>query len=180
MYSPFLVLPYQRSEGQWYTFEAVLTHTLSGPPPGAAAADGPFVCVDRGCVEAGEPGAGAAAPPAAELLPPVVDPLEVPPEAPLEVAPPEVVPWLAPLVAALSIPPCPLHAPRPPWGEVVPSLQVTGVLVSAPLTAGMASSAAQINSPQTWETQSRILMSCTFLVIISGQTSPAQKTLREP
>jgi hypothetical protein len=31
-------------------------------------------------------------------------------------------------VAALSIPPWPLQAPRPPFGDVLPSLQVTGVL----------------------------------------------------
>lgn len=182
MYSPCLVLPYQRSEGQWYTFDAVFTHTLSGPPPGAAAAEGPCVWVDGGCVDADEPGVGAAAPPAAELLAfPVelLDPLLVV-LAPFELEAP--VPWFAALVAALSIPPCPLHAPRPPWGEVVPSLQVTGVLASAaPLTPGIASNAAQINTPQAWETQSRILMSCTFLVIISGsKTHPRKKRCASP
>jgi hypothetical protein len=30
MYSPFLVLPYHREPGQWYTLVAVLTHTFSG------------------------------------------------------------------------------------------------------------------------------------------------------
>jgi hypothetical protein len=32
----------------------------------------------------------------------------------------------APVPADLLMPPWPLQAPRPPWGEVVPSLQVTG------------------------------------------------------
>jgi hypothetical protein len=184
MYSPCLVLPYQRSDGQWYTFEAVFTHTLSGPPPGATVAEGPCVWVDGGCVDAGEPGAGVAAPPAAELLAFPVELLEPLPAVlePFELEAPVPVPWLAALVAALSIPPCRLHAPRPPWGEVVPSLQVTGVLASAALLIpGIASNAAQINTPQAWETQSRILMSCTFLMIISGfKNSPAQKALREP
>jgi hypothetical protein len=35
----------------------------------------------------------------------------------------------APAEADLLMPPCPLQAPRPPCGEVVPSLQVTGPLV---------------------------------------------------
>jgi hypothetical protein len=46
-------------------------------------------------------------------------------------APPVEPPPAAAAVAALSIPPCPLQDPRPPCGEVVPSLQVTGLLVSA-------------------------------------------------
>ena len=33
-----------------------------------------------------------------------------------------------PLEAALFTPPWPLQAPRPPWGEVVPSLQTTAPL----------------------------------------------------
>src|SRR5450631_4526211 len=36
MYSPFLVLPYHLSPGQWYTLELLLTHTCPGPPPAAA------------------------------------------------------------------------------------------------------------------------------------------------
>jgi hypothetical protein len=53
--------------------------------------------------------------------------------------------------ADLLMPPCPLQAPRPPCGEVVPSLQVTGVLdVScAKETTGAASSAAASIAPQT-------------------------------
>jgi hypothetical protein len=46
------------------------------------------------------------------------------------------------------IPPCPLHAPRPPWGEVVPSLQTTGpededeeAAAAEPLAAAGASAA---------------------------------------
>jgi len=35
----------------------------------------------------------------------------------------------APAEADLLMPPCPLQAPRPPCGEVVPSLQTTGVEV---------------------------------------------------
>jgi hypothetical protein len=35
----------------------------------------------------------------------------------------------APAEADLSTPPCPLQAPRPPCGELVPSLQVTGPLL---------------------------------------------------
>lgn len=76
-------------------------------------AAGPFgvvVWVDGGWVEVLEPGGGAAAPPAAEPEDPEV-PLE-------ELAPLELVgaPGLlfAAAVAALSIPPWPLHAPRPP------------------------------------------------------------------
>jgi hypothetical protein len=54
---------------------------------------------------------------------------------------------LLPAEADLSIPPWPLQAPRPPCGDVVPSLQVTGllagVLVScASATPGAASAAA--------------------------------------
>jgi hypothetical protein len=56
-------------------------------------------------------------------------------------------------VAALSMPPWPLHAPRPPWAAVLPSLQVTGVLavlellesvLCATVSAGTASSAPAI------------------------------------
>ena len=90
--------------------------------------------------------------PRVRLLPPelpdVLEPLVLPPDAPL----------FAAAVAALSIPPCPLQAPRPPWGEVEPSLQVTGVLVSATLGPGNASSAAHTNTAQAQETQSRILI----------------------
>ena len=65
------------------------------------------VCVDGGWVDVLAPGAGAAAPPAAEPEEPEVllDGLEL-------VAAPE--PLLAAAVAALSMPPWPLHAPRPP------------------------------------------------------------------
>ena len=31
MYSPFFVLPYQRSPCRWYTFESLFTHTRSLP-----------------------------------------------------------------------------------------------------------------------------------------------------
>ena len=46
--------------------------------------------------------------------------------------------------ADLFTPPWPLQAPRPPWGEVVPSLQTTGPLdvPCADETIGTASSAA--------------------------------------
>jgi hypothetical protein len=58
---------------------------------------------------------------------------------------------LAPADADLSIPPCPEQAPRPPWGEVVPSLQVTEPLVAlevcAEETTGPASSAAANIAP---------------------------------
>ena len=94
-----------------------MTHTLSGPPPAAGAwlGEGACVWVDGGWVDAEDPGAGvAAAPPAAEpldapALPDVLAPadgleaLEAPVELPFAAA-----------VAALSIPPCPLQAPRPP------------------------------------------------------------------
>jgi hypothetical protein len=67
--------------------------------------------------------------------------------APAAAAPPE-----AAFVAALSMPPWPLQAPRPPCGELVPSLQVTGVVVSAAaLTPGSANSAAAANAPYTSE-----------------------------
>jgi hypothetical protein len=53
--------------------------------------------------------------------------------------------------ADLLMPPCPLQAPRPPCGDVVPSIQVTGALeVScAQLITGAASSAAVSIAPQT-------------------------------
>ncbi len=58
---------------------------------------------------------------------------------------------LAPADADLSIPPWPEQAPRPPWGEVVPSLQVTVPLVALEVCAeeitGPASSAAANIAP---------------------------------
>jgi hypothetical protein len=41
--------------------EAVFTHTIPGPPPGAGAwlAEGERVCVDGGWVDEAVPGAGA-------------------------------------------------------------------------------------------------------------------------
>jgi hypothetical protein len=104
-------------------------------------------------VDAAVPGAGAAAPPPELLEPP--EELDPPGDAaPLVEAPPDAdaPPLLAAAVAALSIPPCPLQEPRPPCGEVVPSLQVTGVLVSAALTPGNASRAVHTNTPQAQET----------------------------
>jgi hypothetical protein len=57
--------------------------------------------------------------------------------------------------ADLSMPPWPLQAPRPPCGEVVPSLHLTGVLVAgvvpgacAGSLAGAAPSAAAHSAPQ--------------------------------
>jgi len=90
---------------------------------------------------AGAAGAGAGAGAAAGAAAPV-DELAVEPRV-------EAPPLLeaAAAVAFLSIPPCPLHAPRPPWGEVVPSLQVTGLVASAELTTGSANSAALANAP---------------------------------
>jgi hypothetical protein len=132
-----------------------LTHTIPGPPPGAGAwlagdAFGVAVCVAGGCVDEVDAGAGAAG--AAEP----VEVLELAPPAPLELLlaapPPLAVPPAAAAVAALSIPPCPLQAPRPPCGDVEPSLQVTGLLVSAKAFApGSPSSAAAANVPQTKE-----------------------------
>lgn len=39
MYSPALVLPYQRVPGQWYTLLAVLSQTFPAPPPLAAGVE---------------------------------------------------------------------------------------------------------------------------------------------
>jgi hypothetical protein len=116
------------------------------------------LCVDGGCVEFAAAGAGAGAveleaPPLADApplelleLPPVADP---PRFAPLVAAAPPAVPLAAAAVAALSIPPCPLQAPRPPWGDVVPSLQVTGLAVSANvLLPGSMSNAADVRTPR--------------------------------
>jgi hypothetical protein len=49
----------------------------------------------------------------------------------------------------LLMPPCPLQAPRPPCGEVVPSLHTTGLLEAswADDTAGAASNAAASTAP---------------------------------
>jgi hypothetical protein len=62
-------------------------------------------------------------------------------------------------VADLLMPPWPLQAPRPPCGEVVPSLHVTGplelllaagvVAACASETAGAAASAAAHSAPHT-------------------------------
>jgi hypothetical protein len=50
--------------------------------------------------------------------------------------------------ADLLMPPCPLQAPRPPCGEVLPSLQVTGPAVScAEAMTGSASSVAASTAP---------------------------------
>ena len=112
-----------------------------------------------------EPGAGAAAP---EELDPVDPPDELDPVDELEPLDPVEVPVAVPAlpepaaaaaVAFLSIPPWPLHAPRPPWGEVVPSLQVTGLLVSAGLSAGSVNSAAPANTPQSNDAYLRMTIS---------------------
>lgn len=68
----------------------------------------------------------------------VFEPVIVPPAGAMVVAPaagaivvaepPVVAAGAAAALADLLIPPCPLHAPRPPCGEVVPSLHVTGPL----------------------------------------------------
>jgi hypothetical protein len=44
--------------------------------------------------------------------------------------------------ADLFTPPCPLQAPRPPCGEVVPSLQVTGPLLEVLCAAAMPGAAS--------------------------------------
>jgi hypothetical protein len=50
--------------------------------------------------------------------------------------------------ADLLMPPCPLQAPRPPCGEVLPSLQVTGLPVScAEAMRGSASTVAASTAP---------------------------------
>ena len=142
-----------------------MTHTIPGPPPGAGAwlAGGALVvvCVAGGCVEVVEPGAGAV-----ELDAPV-EVLEPPVPAPplgelLLAAAPPLAPLAAAAVAALSIPPCPLQAPRPPWGEVVPSLHVTGLPVSASaLVPGSMSNAAVARTPKTNEAHLRIRIGLT-------------------
>ena len=84
------------------------------------------------------------------MLEELVDPLELVPPELLVAPPPPAVPPAAAAVAALSIPPCPLQAPRPPCGDVDPSLHVTWVLVSANAFApGSASSTAAATVPQT-------------------------------
>jgi hypothetical protein len=68
--------------------------------------------------------------------------------------------------ADLLMPPCPLQAPRPPCGDVVPSIQVTGVLLEvscAKETTGAASSAATSIAPQT-----RPLEFVTFIAVLRG------------
>ena len=83
-----------------------------------------------------------------ELVDPV-EPLELVPPELLVAPPPLAVPPAAAAVAALSIPPCPLQAPRPPCGDVDPSLHVTWVLVSANAFTEDPSNAAAANVPQT-------------------------------
>ena len=58
MYDPCLVLPYQRSPSRWYTFVAVLTHTIPDPAGGAATEFGleraaPRSAEDVGSIVAG-------------------------------------------------------------------------------------------------------------------------------
>jgi hypothetical protein len=80
----------------------------------------------------------------------------VEPDEPLELVPPELLdpllvaapPPAAAAVAALSMPPCPLQEPRPPCGDVDPSLHVTGVVESAEAFIEAPSSAAAANAPQ--------------------------------
>jgi hypothetical protein len=121
-------------------------------------------------VDEGGAGAGAAgAADAVELDDPLEPDLLELPEPLLVAAPPlELFPAAA-AVAALSIPPCPLHDPRPPCGEVVPSLQVTGVapceglLVSAnTLPPGSISNTADAR-PQIKEAYFRILIGTPLL-----------------
>ena len=97
----------------------------------------------------GAAGAGAGLAEPVELLEELVDL-----EESLELVLPELLvaapPPAAAAVAALSIPPCPLQAPRPPCGDVDPSLHVTWVLVSANAFApGSTSSTAAATVPQT-------------------------------
>jgi hypothetical protein len=83
MYSPFFVFPYHLSLGQWYTLLLVFTHTIPGPPPGAAVA-GMVELFAAGVVAAGVAAgaagfmAGAGAPGAA-AAPAGALPLSVPP-----------------------------------------------------------------------------------------------------
>jgi hypothetical protein len=68
--------------------------------------------------------------------------------------------------ADLLMPPCPLQAPRPPCGDVVPSIQVTGGLLEvscAKETTGDASSVAASIAPQT-----RPLELVTFIAVLRG------------
>jgi hypothetical protein len=89
---------------------AVFTQTCPAPPPGAAWADGAGLDVEpaAAAVAAVVGAAAAGAVLAGAVLAAVLVLAE----------------------ADLLIPPWPLHAPRPPCGEVVPSLQVTGPLLA--------------------------------------------------
>jgi hypothetical protein len=106
-------------------------------------------------------------PPCGEVVPSLqvtAPPLELPPVAVLEELAAGAAAGAAAAGAAgaaaaelaeadLSMPPCPLQAPRPPCGDVVPSLQVTGLLelllaACARVTAGAAPSAAAHSAPQ--------------------------------
>jgi hypothetical protein len=92
---------------------SVFTQTCPGPPPGAAGAEALDVDFELAAA------AGAAAAVVAAAAAGAV--------VPAELVPPE---------ADLLMPPWPLQAPRPPCGEVVPSLQVTGPpLAEDPLLA---------------------------------------------
>ena len=88
----------------------LFTHTCPGPPPGACS------------VRAAE-----------DFEPVIVPPVIVPAAGAMVVAGAAAgaagaAAGAAALLADLLMPPCPLQAPRPPCGEVVPSLQVTGPL----------------------------------------------------
>src|SRR6185312_727923 len=131
---------------------------MPGPPPGAAAVAGFLGAMvgagagaGAGAVAAGAAGAGAAGAGAAAA-------------GAAAAAAPLLAPAAALAVAALSMPPWPLQAPRPPWGEVVPSLQVTGAAASAAVAAaGSAASAApssraESSKPGCFELISRSLL----------------------
>jgi hypothetical protein len=132
MYSPCRVFPYLISDGQWYTLEAVSTQTFAGPSPGAGAR----------FFSAGEAeGVGLVLPPFESDV--VLGLLPVVGGGVLS------VPWAAAAVAASSMPPCWAHALRLPWGDVMPSLQVTGAVSSARLGPDSAIHVMLSNSGRT-------------------------------
>src|ERR1700724_3589495 len=79
--------------------------------------------------------------------------------------------------ADLSIPPCPLHAPRPPCTAVVPSLHATG---PAPLPCAVETAGATIIATPNSAPHIRALSFATFMCCSPSRRPPVSAAGRIP
>lgn len=90
-----------------------------------------------------------------------------------------------PAAADLLMPPCPLQAPRPPCGDVVPSLQVTGPLVLLCAAAGPgAASSVAVSAAALIKALSLAqfiaVPPCEVPLILNGQNTPRNTPVTLP